>query len=143
MKTIKLLLLCLMTLVVLPLQAQGLNPDFVCSGKASDGKTFEVIINNYDFMKEVSFKYNGKACQFPIIHGSYTERGVAAVMILNFESRESCPIKKFQFLEKGFLKVQLHKQAPEAHVLVMAGQPLECAVSGFNHRKLKNRIQTQ
>lgn len=143
MKTIKFLFLGFMLFSVYPIWAQGLGPDFVCSGKTADEKPFEVVINNYDFMKEISFKYNSKICNLPIIHSSYTERGAAAVMILNFEMRESCPIRKVKFLEKGFLKVQLHKNSNEAHVLALTGQPLECQVSSFNKNKLKSRIESR
>jgi len=143
MKTIKVLLLSSTFMMALPLWAQSLGPDFVCSGKTTDGQVFEVTINNYDFMKEISFKYNSKICNFPITNSSYTEKAAAAVMILNFEPRETCPVRKVTFLEKGFLKVHLHKKSHEAYILAITGQPLKCEVSVFNKKKLSNRIQAQ
>ncbi len=142
MKTIKALLLSSTFLLSLPLWSQGLGPDFVCSGETSDGQAYEVTINNYDFMKELSFKYNSKICNFPITNSSYTEKAAAAVMILNFEPRETCPVQKVKFLEKGFLKVHLSR-SNEAYILAITGQPLKCEVSVFNRKKLSNRIQSQ
>lgn len=143
MKIIKALVLNSLFLLALPTWSQGLGPDFVCSGKISDDQSFEVVINNYDFAKEVTFKFNSKMCNFPITSGSYTEKGAASVMILNFELRETCPVRKVTFLEKGFLKVQLHKKADEAYILAMTGQPVKCDVKTFNKRKLSSRIQGQ
>lgn len=142
MKTIKVTFLLIMLISSLPLLAQGLGPDFSCMGKDSEGGRFEVLINNFDFTKEVGLKKENKLCNFQITYGSYNERSVAPHMIFNFENVESCFIsKKLKPLKKGFLKVALHQSFDEAHVLIFEGyQPVKCKISHFNKKKLKNRI---
>src|SRR5690606_6595466 len=117
MKKIKALLLSTTFLMALPLWAQSLRPDFVCSGKTSEGQAYEVTINIFDLMKEVRLKYRSMICDFPVAASDYTEQAGAAVMVLNCEPSETCPVRKVTFLEKAFLKVHLHKSSPEAYIL--------------------------
>ncbi|MCM2348510.1 MAG: hypothetical protein NDI69_00725 [Bacteriovoracaceae bacterium] len=142
MKNLKKYFLVLTILLSLPVWAQGLGPDFSCQGQDKYGEDFEVLINNFDFSKEISFKKKNKICNFQITDGSYNERSVAPQMILNFENRESCFIsKKLKPLKKGFLKVILHKNFDEAYALILEGhRPVKCKIKEFNKNKLKTRI---
>lgn len=142
MKQLKNFVLFFTVLISLPVFAQGLGPDFSCKGEDKYGEDFEVLINNFDFSKEISFKKNNKICNFQITDGSYNDRSVAPQMIFNFENKESCFIsKKLKPLKKGFLKVILHKNFDEAHVLILEGhQPAKCRIKEFNKKKLKSRI---
>lgn len=142
MKQLKKYVLLLTVLLSFPVFAQGLGPDFSCKGQDKHGEGFQVLINNFDFAKEISFKRNNKICNFQITDGSYNERSVAPQMIFNFENKESCFIsKKLKPLKKGFLKVLLHKNFDEAYALILEGhQPVKCKIKDFNKKKLKTRI---
>lgn len=144
MKSIKLLIPVIAILLTVTAKAQGLGPDFSCQARDKDGEAFEVVINNIDFSKEISLKKGKKICNFKMNYGTYSERSVAPQMTFNFENVESCFIsKKIKPLKKGFLKVSLHKDFNEAHVLILTGQqPIKCVVESFNKKKLRSRINS-
>ncbi len=143
MKSMNTLIPLISLIFSLTANAQGLGPDFSCQARDKDAEVFEVVINNIDFSKEITLKKGKKVCNFKISYGSYSERSLAPQMTFNFENVESCFIsKKMKPMKKGFLKVSLHKDFNEAHVLILIGQPpIKCMVESFNKKKLRDRIQ--
>lgn len=121
--------------------AARLGNDFKCEAKNKDGDTFEVIIPDVDYAREVVVAKGRKACNFQIESAKFSDRGAVASLLIRYTSPQTCLLsKKVQPQKNGNIKVFLEDK-PKAQVLsILDHAGLDCVVKEFNRKKLQDRF---
>ena len=119
-----------------------LSSDFLCEAKTKEGKSFQVVIPDLEFAREVIINEGPSTCSFPIESSFYNEHSVANQMLINFKASKECKLSNnIKPLKEGFIKIVLNNR-PEVYVLALIGHsPLLCKMKSLKLDKLKKHLQ--